>query len=132
MLNEDSETRFDLVPIHKGSSGPLDYMYDLTKSVRLPGAHGEEIVRDLFTDTNVGFSCDQSFQSLLIIAKTQVTYTVGEDGHVRAWKTETPTSAEETMDIDEGADAKKKEKKDRKEKRKEKKEKKDKKRYEPY
>lgn len=59
--------------------------------------------------------------------QTQTTYTVGEDGQVRAWKTE--ASPDETMDIDEGADAKKKEKKDRKERRKEKK---DKKRYEPY
>lgn len=60
-----------------------------------------------------------------------MTYTTGEDGHVRAWKIE--TSADETMDIDEEADAKKKkDKKDRKEKRKEKKDKKEKKRYEPY
>jgi len=69
----------------------------------------------------------------VIIRQTQTTYTVGEDGHVRAWKTD--ASADETMDIDESADAKNKEKKDRKEKRKEKKEKKDKKdkkRYEPY
>lgn len=67
---------------------------------------------------------------MLIRAQTQTTYTVGEDGQVRAWKIE--ASADETMDVDEGADAKKKEKKDRKEKRKEKKDKKDKKRYEPY
>ncbi|KAF9691222.1 hypothetical protein EKO04_010756 [Ascochyta lentis] len=108
-----SESRLDLVPVHKGADGPLQYEYDLAKSVRLPSAHGEEIVRDLFTDTH-----------------SQTTYTVGEDGHVRAWKTEAPT--EEIMDVDEEADAKKKDKKDRKERRKEKKEKKDKKRYEPY
>ncbi|KAF3045913.1 hypothetical protein E8E12_006585 [Didymella heteroderae] len=107
-----SESRLDLVLVHK-NAGVLQYEYDLSKSVRLPGAHGEEVVRDLFTDTH-----------------TQTTYTVGEDGQVRAWKTE--ASADETMDIDESADAKKKEKKDRKEKRKEKKDKKDKKRYEPY
>lgn len=62
--------------------------------------------------------------------QTQTTYTVGEDGQVRVWKTE--ASADGTMDIDEGAVARKKEKQDRKEKRKEKKDKKDKKRYEPY
>ncbi|KAJ4330750.1 hypothetical protein N0V87_009730 [Didymella glomerata] len=107
-----SEGRVELVPVHKGA-GILQYDYDLSKSVKLPGAHGEEIVRDLFTDTHA-----------------QTTYTVGEDGQVRAWKTE--ASADETMDVDESADAKKKEKKDRKEKRKEKKDKKDKKRYEPY
>ena len=134
MLIENSETRFDLVPIHKGPSGPLEYNYDLTKSIRLPGAHGEEIVRDVFTDTHVGSSLVRSSSFLLTKAKTQMTYTVGEDGHVRAWKTNTPasTAVDETMEIDEGADAKKKEKKDRKEKRKEKKDKKDKKRYEPY
>lgn len=49
---------------------------------------------------------------------------------MRAWKTE--ASVDETMDVDEEADAKKKEKKERKERRKEKKEKKEKKRYEPY
>jgi len=42
----------DLVPVHKGA-GVLQYEYDLSKSVRLPGAHGEELVRDLFTDTHV-------------------------------------------------------------------------------
>ncbi|KAF1928261.1 WD40 repeat-like protein [Didymella exigua CBS 183.55] len=107
-----SESRLDLVPVYKGA-GVLQYGYDLTKSVRLPGAHGEEVVRDLFTDTH-----------------TQATYTVGEDGQVRAWKTE--ISADETMDIDEGAGPKKKEKKDRKEKRRDKKDKRDKKRFEPY
>ncbi|KAJ8110418.1 hypothetical protein OPT61_g6734 [Boeremia exigua] len=99
--------RVDLVPVRKGA-GVLQYDYDLTKSVRLPGAHGEEVVRDLFTDTH-----------------TQTTYTVGEDSHVRAWKTDISTA--ETMDVDEGVDAKK-EKKDRKERRKEKKDKKEKKR----
>ncbi|KAF1363599.1 WD40 repeat-like protein [Lizonia empirigonia] len=89
------ESRLDLVPIHKGTAGPLDYGYNLTNSIRLPGAHGEEIVRDLFTDTH-----------------TQTTYTVGEDGYIRAWKTEATTA--ETMD------------------RKERKEKKEKKRFEPY
>lgn len=64
---------------------------------------------------------------MLICEQTQTTYTVGEDGHVRAWKTDTP--AQETMDVDEEASTRKKEKKDRREKRKEKK---DKKRYEPY
>lgn len=107
-----SESRIDLVPIYKRAD-VLQYDYDLAKSARLPGAHGEEIVRDLFTDTH-----------------SRTTYTVGEDGQVRAWKNDIP--ADETMEIDEGAEAKKKEKKDRKEKRKDRKDKKDKKRYEPY
>jgi hypothetical protein len=127
--NIDSEGRVELVPVHKGA-GILQYDYDLSKSVKLPGAHGEEIVRDLFTDTHVSI-CLKTFRIFMLIDRqAQITYTVGEDGQVRAWKTE--ASADETMDVDESADAKKKEKKDRKEKRKEKKDKKDKKRYEPY
>jgi hypothetical protein len=112
VAGKHSENRLDLVPVHKGAD-VLQYDFDITKSVRFPSAHGDEIVRDLFTDTH-----------------TQTTYTVGEDSQVRAWKTE--ASVDETMDIDEEADAKKKEKKERKERRKEKKEKKEKKRYEPY
>ena len=53
MLTEDSESRLDLVPIHKSADAPLQYGYNLTESVRLSDAHGEEIVRDLFTDTHV-------------------------------------------------------------------------------
>ncbi|KAG9202558.1 hypothetical protein G6514_004296 [Epicoccum nigrum] len=106
------ENRMDIVSVHKGAD-VLQYDFDISKSVRFAGAHGDEIVRDLFTDTH-----------------TQTTYTVGEDSQVRAWKTE--AFVDETMDVDEEADAKKKEKKERKERRKEKKEKKEKKRYEPY
>ena len=92
----------------------LQYAYDLAKSVRLSGAHGEEIVRDLFTDIHVSICLNASRVFTLIVRQTQTTYTVGEDGQVRAWKTD--ASVGETMDIDESADAKKKEKKDRKEK----------------
>jgi hypothetical protein len=53
LLIRNSESRLDIVPLHKGTDGPLQYDYNLAKSVRLPGAHGEEIVRDLFTDTYV-------------------------------------------------------------------------------
>lgn len=53
--DQDSEGRLDLVPVHKGAD-VLQYDYDLTRSVRLPGAHGEEIVRDLFTDPHVSIS----------------------------------------------------------------------------
>lgn len=52
ILRESSESRLDLVPVHKGAN-VLQYEYDLANSVRLSGAHGEEIVRDLFTDTHV-------------------------------------------------------------------------------
>ena len=52
VLTIRSENRLDLVPVHK-SAGVLQYDFDITKSVRFPSAHGEEIVRDLFTDTHV-------------------------------------------------------------------------------
>jgi hypothetical protein len=120
----------DLVPLSKGADGPLQYDYNLAKSVRLPGAHGDEIVRDLFTDVHVSIERKSVCCIILTRMQSQTTYTVGEDGHVRAWKTDAPS--DETMDVDEEVDAKKKEKKDRKEKRKEKKEKKEKKRFEPY
>jgi WD40 repeat protein len=49
-----SECYLDFIPIHKNvQGGPLQYEYDLEKSVRLPGGHGEEIVRDVFTDVHV-------------------------------------------------------------------------------
>ncbi|KAF2125397.1 WD40 repeat-like protein [Dothidotthia symphoricarpi CBS 119687] len=109
-----SESRLDLVPVRKNSSAPLDYQYNLDQSTRFPGAHGEEIVRDLYTDVH-----------------TQITYTCGEDGHIRAWK----SSDTDSMDIDASAESSKKSK-DRKEKRKDKKEKRkgdEKKiRYNPY
>lgn len=54
-----SESSFDLIPLQKNISGePLQYEYDLEKSVRLSGAHGEEIIRDVFTDVHVSlYSC---------------------------------------------------------------------------
>jgi hypothetical protein len=54
MLTVYSESRLNLIPINKGINGPLDYSFDLENSMSFPGAHGEEIVRDLFTDTHVG------------------------------------------------------------------------------
>jgi len=45
-----SEALLNLIPITKTSGGPLQYSYDVENSIRLPGAHGEEIVRDMYTD----------------------------------------------------------------------------------
>lgn len=43
-----------LYPVQKNSqSGPLDYICNPQQPIRLQGAHGEEIVRDLFTDVHV-------------------------------------------------------------------------------
>lgn len=75
-----SEQRLDLVPITKGESGPLDYSLNRESMIQLAEAHGEEIVRDLFTDSQM-----------------QLTYTCGEDGSVRAWK----LSGEEGLDVEE-------------------------------
>jgi hypothetical protein len=124
-----SESFLDLVPLSKNASGPLQYEYHLEQSSRLPGAHGDEVVRDLFTDVHVSTSPDMT-RNVLTQHQTQTTYTCGEDGHVRAWKMSTVQS----MDVDDEAELAKK--KDRKEKRKEKKGRKaddeKKVRYKPY
>ncbi|KAE8829494.1 hypothetical protein HRS9122_09309 [Pyrenophora teres f. teres] len=65
----EGEAKLSLIPITKGPNGPLDYSLDAASGIQMDGAHGEEIVRDFFTDVH-----------------TQVTYTVGEDGMIRAWK----------------------------------------------
>ncbi|KAF2468012.1 WD40 repeat-like protein [Lindgomyces ingoldianus] len=101
-----SSSTLDLIPIQKApQSPPLQYDYDLEMSLRLPDAHGGEIIRDVFTDVH-----------------SHTTYTVGEDGFIRAWK----LPGDEGMDIDdEGAlgTPKRIKDKDRKEKRMGKKEK---------
>ncbi|OCK82171.1 WD40 repeat-like protein [Lepidopterella palustris CBS 459.81] len=48
---------------------PLNWRYDLSGSIRLPGGHGEEIVRDIYSDGH-----------------SHTTFTCGEDGYLRAWK----------------------------------------------
>lgn len=52
VLTIRSENRMDIVSVHKGAD-VLQYDFDISKSVRFAGAHGDEIVRDLFTDTHV-------------------------------------------------------------------------------
>ncbi|KAL7776047.1 hypothetical protein CFE70_006460 [Pyrenophora teres f. teres 0-1] len=66
-VGRHSEAKLSLIPITKGPNGPLDYSLDAASGIQMDGAHGEEIVRDFFTDVHV-------------------TYTVGEDGMIRAWK----------------------------------------------
>jgi hypothetical protein len=132
--NVSSESYLDLIPVQKNlQGGSLDYHFDLEKSVRLAGGHGEEIVRDIFTDVHVTFPNYKSEAIVTNALQAHTTYTCGEDGHVRAWK----FSGEEDMDIDDEAESapqKLKDKKDRKEKRKEKKEKRkgDGERFKPY
>ncbi|KAL6154875.1 hypothetical protein ACJBU6_06488 [Exserohilum turcicum] len=92
-----SDKTLSLIPITKGTNGPLDYAFDLKNSTVLAGAHGEEIVRHLFIDMH-----------------THTTYTCGEDGHIRAWK----GTDDATMDVDEGATSAKKKRKEKKDKEK--------------
>ncbi|KAF4313804.1 hypothetical protein GTA08_BOTSDO01487 [Botryosphaeria dothidea] len=67
-----SEQRLDILPLHSPPAGePLNYSCSLEDCVRLAGAHGEEIVRDVFIDP-------QSF----------TIFTCGEDGKVRSWSAE--------------------------------------------
>ncbi|PYH46425.1 WD repeat protein [Aspergillus saccharolyticus JOP 1030-1] len=69
------EQRLDLVPLVSSPS----WQFDQTNSWRLPGAHGEEVIRSVYVD-------EQS-QSVL---------TCGEDGCVRVWKPEAGDSASQT------------------------------------
>ncbi|KAH4121685.1 hypothetical protein HBI56_155390 [Parastagonospora nodorum] len=107
-----SNSQLALIPLTNSSPAPLDYAFDLGKSIQLPGAHGEEIVRDMFTDIH-----------------TRTTYTCGEDSHIRAWK----LAEDESMDVDEEAEPKKRSS-EKKEKRRDRKEKKKdgEKRFKPY
>ncbi|OJD32959.1 wd domain-containing protein [Diplodia corticola] len=64
-----SEQRLDLLPLHGPPEGkPLAYSCSLEDCVRLSGAHGEEIVRDIFIDS-----------------QSSTIFTCGEDGKVRSW-----------------------------------------------
>ncbi|RAL05285.1 WD repeat protein [Aspergillus ibericus CBS 121593] len=59
------ETRLDLIPLVSTPS----WRFDQDSLWRLPGAHGEEVVRSVYLDE-----------------QTQSVFTCGEDGFVRAWK----------------------------------------------
>lgn len=103
----------------------MDYAFDLANATSLAGAHGEEIVRDLFTDVHVSAVPPLSLLQLHIMSltpnsQTHTTYTCGEDGQIRAWK------ISDSADVHEGDGAA-----SVKKKRKEKKDK-DKARFKPY
>ncbi|KAF2272627.1 WD40 repeat-like protein [Westerdykella ornata] len=127
-----SANALSMIPIRKNaSSGPLAYDFDISRSLHFPGAHGEEIVRDVFVDIH-----------------TNTAYTVGEDSYIRAWSMPSSNTPAATsthpadMDIDDAEEEdatekrgteKEKRKKDRKEKRRDKKDKKkEKERFKPY
>ncbi|KAK2805906.1 hypothetical protein FQN51_008680 [Onygenales sp. PD_10] len=60
-----SEQLLDITPL---VSSP-QYQFDQSNTWRLPGAHGEEVVRSVFLDDN-----------------SKTIFTCGEDGYVRSWK----------------------------------------------
>lgn len=130
----------DLVPVEK-KVGVLQYELDESNKVRLEGGHGEEVCRDMFTDVHV--SRDDPVKGPMLRThhmQAFTTYTVGEDGHIRAWK----FADEETMEVDDEAEPANKrvtgnddDRKSKKDRRKEKKEKRkgesgEKGRYKPY
>ncbi|EYE99034.1 WD repeat protein [Aspergillus ruber CBS 135680] len=71
-VGNKAENRLDLVPL---TSDP--WHFDQNNLWRLPGAHGEEVVRSVYLDE-----------------QTQTVFTGGEDGLVRAWK---PTDGQEAQ-----------------------------------
>ncbi|KAF2087583.1 WD40 repeat-like protein [Saccharata proteae CBS 121410] len=97
----------DLLNLRQPPEGqPLQYSCAQGDGVRLPGAHGEEIVRDIYFD-----------------AQSSVIFTCGEDGKVRSWKDE---------EQGEGPSSTASASKSRKEKKKSDKAKKEKERFKPY
>lgn len=62
ILTLSSSNDFTLYPVDKAAEGgPLNYICNPQAPIRLPGAHGEEIVRDLFTDIHVRSNLPTSF-----------------------------------------------------------------------
>ncbi|KAF5857685.1 hypothetical protein ETB97_005442 [Aspergillus alliaceus] len=83
------EKQLDLVPLTSSPS----WQFDQQNLWRLPGAHGEEVVRSVYLDE-----------------QSQSVFTCGEDGFVRAWK---PESGEEQADESSSKTARPKKNKDK-------------------
>jgi WD40 repeat protein len=69
-VGNHSSQWLDLLPIDasdKSSSASPSWDFQMNDRIRLQGAHGEELVRDIFVSAGVAFTC-------------------GEDGIVRQWK----------------------------------------------
>ncbi|RJE18691.1 WD repeat protein [Aspergillus sclerotialis] len=90
-----AEKRLDLVPLVQSSGPDWKFDFDRENLWRLPGAHGEEVVRSVYLDE-----------------QSKSVFTGGEDGFVRAWK---PVDEKEGEPQSEGAStkSKKQKKKDR-------------------
>lgn len=101
-----------LTPLVRKEGGrPTEWRFDHTKSVKFPGAHGEEVVRDV------------------MLLEDRTVLTCGEDGMVRAWKVP-DDQAEKSMEMD--VDDEEEDAEARKERKRRKKEKKEKARFKPY
>ncbi|KAL2863727.1 WD repeat protein [Aspergillus lucknowensis] len=70
------DKRLDLIPLFPTPS----WRFDEQNSWRLPGGHGEEVVRSVYIDE-----------------QTQSVFSCGEDGFVRAWKPEAGVSEPDTL-----------------------------------
>lgn len=79
-----SDKRVDLVPLISSPS----WQFDQENLWRLPGAHGEEVVRSVYLDEQVCSIAISFWLSQLanLVLQNQTVFTGGEDGLVRAWK----------------------------------------------
>ncbi|KEY79300.1 hypothetical protein WD repeat protein [Aspergillus fumigatus] len=84
------DKRLDLVPLI-----PDPWRFDQANLWRLPGAHGEEVVRSIYVDEQVCllYSCFKINPDSPFLQGHSV-FTGGEDGFVRAWK---PVDEDETQ-----------------------------------
>lgn len=61
------------------------WSFNTSNAVRLPGAHGEEIVRSMCFSGDVSRRYHRSLQ-LLSCQQSNAIFTGGEDGIIRAWR----------------------------------------------
>lgn len=84
--NTDSNRnhQLDLVPLVSDPS----WRFDQDNLWRLPGGHGEEIVRSVYVDEQVCtlFSSSVHPVDCKLTRQSQSIFTCGEDGFVRVWK----------------------------------------------
>jgi hypothetical protein len=85
-----SDKRLDLVPLI-----PDPWRFDQANLWRLPGAHGEEVVRSIYVDEQVCIFYSRFYiNSDSPFLQSHSVFTGGEDGFVRAWK---PMDEDETQ-----------------------------------
>ncbi|KAI9658448.1 MAG: hypothetical protein M1829_006803 [Trizodia sp. TS-e1964] len=75
-----SSGHVDLFPLVKAP----EWAFDESKKIRLPGAHGDDVVRCIYVDQAV-YTSPYLHGSAADFIKSQKIFTGGEDGLVRAW-----------------------------------------------